>query len=663
MPSASSATCALAADSPRPAPTIIVGTGPVGIRAAHELLRRSAQHPIVLYGDEPWDPYNRARLSSVLAGETDWEGLHNPLRLPPESQVTQYHNCAVQTIDRETQTVIDASGRRQPYTNLILATGARPHVPVIPGLDLPGVHVFNNLADTQQLLARSARSRRALIIGGGVLGLEAARALQRRNISVAILHHNTRLMSRQLDDTASALLLKHILALGIEVFLSQNVRMIQGIQSVTGVQLRDGTELECDTLIVAAGVRPNTQLARDAGLRVQDGIVVDDEMRTSDPNIYAIGDCAEHRQRVYGIVAPGFEQAAVAAHCLLGGQATYQGSFSATQLKIFALPVWSVGRVGEEEHPLMVRNIAYENGEDGVYRKLVLEHNTLIGAIVIGEWSELARLQEAVTAARRLWPWQQVRFRRRGQVWPDQQSDHIAEWPDNTTVCHCTGVTRGTLGQVMAEGGQTLTALAEQTGASRVCGSCAPVLAQLLGQVGDLLPSPGRKSLLTGSVLALLGALCVSLFPAIPYAETVQGGWKFEVLWSDWWWKQVSGYSIVVLSLLGLLMSLRKRWQRFSLAHFAWWRVSHTVLGVLSLVGLVAHTGFRVGDNANFYLLVNFLLLAAVGGLAGSLIAKERQWRSGLACRTRSLATQGHIFLFWPLLVLLGFHILSVYYY
>ena len=660
---ATRASVAAAQESQLPAPTIIVGTGPVGIQAAHELLRRDARHPIVLYGDEPWDPYNRARLSSLLAGEIAWEGIHNPLQLPPGSQVTQHHNCAVRAIDRETRTIIDAQGRRQPYAKLILATGAQPHIPAIPGTDLPGVHVFNNLADTEQILARSARSRRTLILGGGVLGLEAARALQRRTISVGIVHHNMRLMSRQLDDTASALLRDHIIALGIEVFLGENVRLIQGIQSVTGVQLRDGTELECDTLVIAAGVRPNTQLAREAGLRISAGIAVDDEMRTSDPHIYAIGDCAEHRERVYGIVAPGFEQAAVAAHCLLGGQAAYHGSFSSTQLKIFELPVWSVGRVGEEEHPLMVRDIVYKNANDGAYRKLVLEHNTLIGAVVIGEWPEGARLQEAITATRRLWPWQQFRFCRYGQIWPDQQSDNVAEWPDNTTVCHCTGVTRGLLRRAMHEGCQTVNALADRTGASRVCGSCEPLLAQLVGQEGDLQPSPGGKSLLTGSVLAFLGALLIYMLPAIPFAETVQGGWQFEVLWSDWWWKQFSGYSIVVLSVLGLLMSLRKRWQRFSCLHFAWWRVLHSVLGAFTLVVLLVHTGFSLGDNANFYLMANFLLLAIVGALAGGLTAREQLWSGMVARQVRSLSTHSHMFLFWPLIVLLGFHILSVYYY
>ncbi len=661
MPTSPSAPRAVAADISPPAPTVIIGTGPVGIRAAHELLRRDAQHPLVVYGDELWS-YNRARLSSLLAGETSWEEVYNPLRPPFGSQVTSHYDCRVRAIDRDTRTVIDATGRRQAYATLILATGARPRIPTISNLDLPGVQVFHDMIDTEMLLARSAQSRRTLVWGGGVLGLEVARALHSLNISVGIVHHERRLMSRQLDDTAAALLHEHILALGIEVFTGRNIRSIQGSRMVSGVLLSDGTEVECDTLVVVTGVRPNIGLARDAGLRVHHGVVVNERMQTSDPNIYAVGDCAEYGHHVSGTVAPGFEQAAVAAHCLLGGHAVYHGSLSAIQLKIFELPVWSVGRISEEEYPLTVRDMAYRSA-DGGYRKLVLEHNRLIGLIGIGQWPELPRLYEAVTATRRLWPWQRFRFHRYGRIWSEQLADEVAQWPDTTTVCHCTGVTRGQLGRAMAEGCHTRTTLAERTGASQVCGSCAPLLAQLLGEMADLRPSPGRKSLGVGSVLAVLLVTLVCVVPGAPFAETVQGGWKLEVLWSEGWWKQFSGYSLVALAVVGLLISLRKRWSAFSFADFAWWRVLHAALGVLTLLVLVAHTGFSLGNNANLYLMTNFLALAAVGGLAGGLAAGERRWGGMPARRLRHVVTRTHIFLLWPLLVFLGFHILSVYYY
>lgn len=661
MAAASSTPRAVAADISPPAPTVIIGTGPVGIHAAHELLRRDAQHPLVIYGDELWS-YNRARLSSLLAGETSWEDVYNPLRPPSGSRVTSHYDRRVRAIDRDTRTVIDATGRRQAYATLILATGARPRIPAISNLDLPGVQVFHDLIDTEMLLARSARSRRSLVWGGGVLGLEVARALHSLNISVGIVHHEGRLMSRQLDATAAALLHEHILALGIEVFTGRNIRSIQGGQTLSGVLLSDGTELECDTLVVVTGVRPDIELARDAGLHVQHGVVVNERMQTSDPNIYAVGDCAEYGHHVSGTVAPGFEQAAVAAHCLLGGRAVYRGSLSAVQLKIFELPVWSVGRIGEEEQTRTLRDIAYRSA-DGGYRKLVLEHNRLVGLIGIGQWPELPRLYEAAIAIRRLWPWQRFRFHRHGRIWSEQLADEVAQWPDTTTVCHCTGVTRGQLGRAMAEGCRTLTTLAERTGASQVCGSCAPLLAQLLGEIADLRPSPGRKSLGVGSVLAVLLTTLVWLVPAAPFAETVQGGWKLEVLWSDGWWKQVSGYSMVALSAGGLLISLRKRWSAFSFADFAWWRALHAALGVLTLLVLVAHTGFSLGNNMNLYLMTNFLALTAVGGLAGGLAAGEQRWSGRRARRLRHVVTRSHLFLLWPLLVFLGFHILSVYYY
>ena len=661
MPTAPSTLCAVAADGSSSAPTVIVGTGPVGIHAAHELLRRDAQHPLVVYGDELWS-YNRARLSSLVAGEISWGEVYNPLRPPSGSQVISHYDRRVRAIDRDTRAVIDATGRRQAYTTLILATGARPRIPAISNLDLPGVQFFHDLLDTEMLLARSAQSRHTLVWGGGVLGLEIARALHSLDISVGVVHHEGRLMSRQLDATAAALLHDHILALGIEVFTGRNIRSIQGSQTVSGVLLSDGTELACDTLVVATGVRPNIELARDAGLRVHHGVVVNERMQTSDPNIYAVGDCAEYGHHVSGTVAPGFEQAAVAAHCLLGGRAVYRGSLSAVQLKIFELPVWSVGRISEEEQTRTVRDIAYQSAAGG-YRKLVLERNRLIGLIGIGQWPELPRLHEAVTATRRLWPWHRFRFRRYGRIWSEQLTDEVAQWPDTTTVCHCTRVTRGQLGRAMTEGCHTLTTLAERTGASQVCGSCAPLLAQLLGEMADPRPSPGRKSLGAGSVLAVLLVTLVCVVPAVPFVETVQGGWKLEVLWSDGWWKQFSGYSIVALSAVGLLISLRKRWPVFSFADFAWWRAVHAALGVLTLLALVAHTGFSLGNNANLYLMTNFLALAAVGGLAAGLAAGEQRWSGRRARRLRHVMTHSHIFLLWPLLVFLGFHILSVYYY
>jgi nitrite reductase (NADH) large subunit len=295
--------------SPATLPVVIVGAGPVGIKTAQELHRRRTDVPIVIYGDEPSEPYNRVRLSGLLSGELTWQALTRDLALPQTRNVEARLGCAVVSIDRECRTVCDAAGYVQPYSNVVVATGSRPHVPRIPGMSLPGVYTFRDARDVQQLIARRVRTRRTIVLGGGLLGLEAARAMQRFNTHVHVVEHFTRLMMRQLDEAGARLLLEHVQGLGIDVILGDSAVRVLGGDRVSGLALRSGATLECDTIIVATGIQPNIELARAAGLHVGRGIRVNDRMQSSDPLIYAVGECAEHRDRVYGIVAPGLEQA------------------------------------------------------------------------------------------------------------------------------------------------------------------------------------------------------------------------------------------------------------------------------------------------------------------------------------------------------------------
>lgn len=274
-------------------PYIIVGTGPVGIRVAQELLRVAPTHPMLIFGNEPWEPYNRVRLSSLLAGQVTWPEIVNTLEIPRESDIVQHHNCAIVAIDREAKTVTDITGQVHLYTKLILAMGSRPHIPAIPGMDKPGVFTFRDMNDVTRLMARRARSHRTVILGGGLLGIEASRALQRANTEIVMIQHSTRLMGRQLDDDASALLREYVIGLGVKVILSDSVKQVVGDERVSGVQLRSGALIHCDTLVLATGIRPNIELARQVGLRIGHGIKVDDQLRTSDPDIYAVGECAE----------------------------------------------------------------------------------------------------------------------------------------------------------------------------------------------------------------------------------------------------------------------------------------------------------------------------------------------------------------------------------
>ena len=641
------------------APVVIVGAGPTGIRATQELARRRPDQPIVIYGDEPSEPYNRVRLSSFLVGELDWNALTRDTRLPETSTISTRYGCAVTAIDRDQACVLDSAGYRQRYATLVLATGSRPYVPDIPGIGLPGVYTFRDVRDAHRLLARRVRSRRTVVLGGGLLGLEAARAMQRFNTEVVVVEHFTRLMMRQLDAPAAIELLDHVRALGIEVVLGDGVRSIAGDARVSGVQLRSDRALECDTVLVATGIRPNVDLARVAGIHVGRGIRVDDRMLTSDPRIYAIGECAEHRGKVYGFVAPGLEQAAVCAHHIAGGRTNYRGSQIAARLKVLDLPIFSMGPVTEEERLDLGREWHYR--EAGVYRKIVTWRGRLVGALALGPCRELGRLQEAVIRNRHLWPWQILRFTRTGFPWVEAEQDNVCTWPAAAAVCNCTGVTRGQLGAAFAAGCITVESLAARTGASTVCGTCRPLLAQLIGGSTTRGPERGWRWLLGSGGAALTAVLALALL-VVPYAASVQVNLQWDVLWRESAWKQASGFSILGLSALILTLSLRKRVRRFTFGDFPLWRVMHALLGTLTLAALLVHTGGRLGSNLNFALNAVFLGVAGVGAIAGTLIALEHRIGAA-ATRLRRAWTWSHILVFWPLPMLLLLHVFKTYYY
>ena len=638
---------------------VIVGSGPVGVRVAQELHRRAPAQPVVLYGAEQREPYNRVRLSSFLAGELDWDALTRDLALPVDGKLEKRFGCAVVSIDRKARTVSDAAGRLQAYRQLVLATGSTPYVPKIEGIALGGVYTFRSFEDAQRLFARRVRSRCAVVLGGGLLGLEAARAMRRFNTEVVVIEQERRLMPQQLDDEGAALLRAHVERLGIRVITGDGVRRLFGRQRVEAAHLRSGRWIDCDTVVVATGIRPNIELALRAGLAVGRGIRVDDRMRTADPDIFAVGECAEHREVVYGLVAPGLEQAAVAASLIAGGEARYPGSALATRLKVLDLPVFSIGRVREGDKLDLARISIFRSKNDERYGKLVTERGRLLGAIAVGAVPQVGRLQETVMRGRRVSPWQRWRFARTGSPWPAQERGGVAAWPDAVAVCNCTGVTRGELGRALAAGCASADALAAATGASTVCGSCRPLLAELAGSSLEIPSVRGSRVLAGAGAAALLLTLLAVLF-AIPYADTVQLAWTWDVLWRDSFWKQASGYAVLALSVAALAVSLRKRLVQWG--DFALWRVAHALLALLILGALAVHTGARLGANLNFMLMAAFLAVIGLGAVAGGVVALEHRL-GARAARLRRGWTTAHLMVFWPVPVLLGMHVLKSYWF
>lgn len=639
-------------------PIVVVGTGPVGVRVCQELVRQAPERGIVLYGEEPWNPYNRVKLSSLLAGQVKESDVSTLPTIEQLEQVETRFNTQVTEINPGLRLIKDNFGRNQVYSSLILATGARARIPTINGVDMRGVYSFRNMRDVQTLKARQVRSRHVVILGGGLLGLETARAMRMFNTRVTLIEHNMHLMFRHLDDPAAEILREHVMSQGIEVLLRDSVQNINGESRVESLTLRSGRRLECDTMIVATGIIPNVDLARASGIAIGRGIKVDERMRTSKRSVYAVGECVEFNQRTYGTVAPGYEQASVVASNIAGKSAQYVDSLSASRLKVLDCAVYSLGDVDECSRPYK----RYQFTEGQSYRRLNISRGRILGVVSIGEWDELSRIQEAVTGGRRLWPWQIQRFKRTGRIW-NEEALSVNFWPPQAVVCNCTGVTCGEIRSAISGGCISAEAIAGQTGASTVCGTCRPMLMELAGDRSPVKPERGFKPLLIGSMIALLLSLLTFLSPRIPLPDTVQLALEWNLLWTDTFIKQISGFTLLGLSVLAAVLSLRKRINWVSFGKFTGWRVVHVIVGALIVFGLLAHTGFRLGSNMNFWLMFTYTGMLLSGALIGGVIAMQHKLRPLQAKVLRSRFIWTHILLFWPLPALLGFHILKSYYY
>jgi nitrite reductase (NADH) large subunit len=367
-------------------PLVIVGNGMAAARFCEELVERACgRYAIAVIGEEPRLAYNRVLLSSLLADEVSAADVElKPARWWRDRGVTVLYGQPATAIDPAIRRVRLANGASIPYSKLVIATGSRPIRPTAPGMDLRGVRVFRDFADVADL-RRAAGGARAVVIGGGLLGLEAAYGLAKGGAKVTLVHLMDRLMERQLDARSADMLAREVEARGVEVLLGAETTKVEGIRRVEGVRLADGRVIEADLLVVAVGVRPNTALARAAGIDVDRGIIVDDGLQTSVADIHAIGECAEHRGQCYGLVEPAHEQARVLARRLAGVDAHYRGSVLATNLKVSGVRVFSagdfLGAAGTE-------SIVLSDPGLKTYKKLVIANDRLVGAVLFGDTAD-----------------------------------------------------------------------------------------------------------------------------------------------------------------------------------------------------------------------------------------------------------------------------------
>ena len=468
---------------------VVVGNGMAPGRMLEHLFQAAPDaYDVTIFNAEPRVNYDRIMLSPVLSGEKRFADIvvHDDAWYIDHG-ITLHKGCRVVAIDRAGKTVRAADGTVAAYDKLVIATGSTPFVVPVAGHDLPGVLTYRDLDDVEAMLRAASAGGRAVVIGGGLLGLEAAAGLQARGMAVTVLHLMPTLMERQLDPAAGYLLQKALEARGIDVVLRANTHAILGDGRVAGVRLDDGAEIPADIVVMAVGIRPSTQFGRDAGLDVNRGIVVDDAMTTSDPDILALGECVEHRGQCYGLVAPLYEMAKVAALRLAGDRAAaYGGSVTATKLKVTGVDLYSAGDFadGEGREEIVLRDAA-----GGVYKRLVLRDDRILGAVLYGDTADgpwffdLMKRGVDVSAMRETLIFGQ----RYAGGEPLDPTAAVAALPGEAEICGCNGVCKGTILDAIESQGLTgLDAVRAHTKASSSCGSCSGLVESLLSlSLGD----------------------------------------------------------------------------------------------------------------------------------------------------------------------------------
>jgi nitrite reductase (NADH) large subunit len=463
---------------------VIIGNGMAGCRLAEEVLARDPhRYAITIFGAEPRVNYNRIMLSPVLAGEKRFEDIViNDTAWYEANGITLHAGRAVTAIEVAARLVSAEGGLSVPYDRLVLATGSDPVRLHLPGADLAGVVTFRDLDDVEAMVAAADAGGEAVVIGGGLLGLEAAYGLARRGMKASVVHLMDVLMERQLDSAAGFLLTEALAERGVTTLLSAQSEAIVGQDGrVSGLTLKDGRTLPCSLLVMAVGIRPNTELAKAAGLEVGRGVVVDDQMRASDPAVFAIGECAEHRGVAYGLVAPIWDMCRTLADVLTGEEAAaYQGSVLSTRLKVSGVDVFSAGQFAGGEG---CEDVVFRDAGRGVYKRLVLKAGRLAGAVMFGDaadgnwYFDLMRSGADVSEMRETLVFGQAITEGLRGLDP---SSAVAAMADTAEICGCNGVCKETITTAIAGGLSTLDGVRAVTKASASCGSCTPLVEQLL---------------------------------------------------------------------------------------------------------------------------------------------------------------------------------------
>ncbi|MFN4164131.1 MAG: nitrite reductase large subunit NirB [Ferrovibrio sp.] len=467
---------------------VIIGNGMAPGRMLEKLFEAApGRYAVTIFNAEPRVNYDRIMLSPVLSGEKTYEQIviHGDGWYINHG-ITLHKGTRVTAIDRAAKTITTDNGLTEPYDKLVIATGSVPFIIPVPGHTLPGVLSYRDLDDVDAMILAAKSRGNAVVIGGGLLGLEAAAGLAEQGMQVTVVHLMPTLMERQLDPAAGYLLKKAIEERGIRVLTGANTKAITGNGRVEAVELEDGTRIPADLVVMAVGIRPNAALGKQAGLTVNRGIVVDDQMRSSDPDIFALGECVEHRGATYGLVAPLYEMAGVLATTLVGEPAAYNGSVTATKLKVTGIDLFSAGDFAEapDREEIVLRDAAR-----GVYRRLVLKDNRVIGTVLYGDTGDGAWFFQLLREGADIAEMRETLIFGQGYAGgsPLDPMAAVAALPDEAEICGCNGVCKGKItGAITANGLTTLEEVRAVTKASASCGSCTGLVEKLIGlTLGD----------------------------------------------------------------------------------------------------------------------------------------------------------------------------------
>lgn len=481
---------------------VVIGNGMAGMRTVEELLKIAPDiYDITVFGDEPYPNYNRIMLSPVLANEQTIDDIIlNTREWYAENNITLHTSARVNKIDRKNRVVYTEDGASAEYDRLLIATGSKPFMPPIPGKELNGVLGYRDIKDTNDMIEAAKIYKNAVVIGGGLLGLEAANGLRIQGMNVTVIHKNQWLLERQLDKTAGGMLQKNLEAKGLNFLLNKNTEQLvsDGAGRVKSVRFIDGQEIDADLVVMAVGIRPNYALAESAGIYCNKGIVVNDTMQTYDPRVYSVGECVAHRGISYGLVAPLFEMAKVCAtHLANFGIGQYKGSVTSTKLKVTGIDLFSAGDfMGGED----TEEIVLHDSVGGVYKKLIIKNDKIIGSVLFGDttdgswYFQMLRDGKAIHEIRDHLMFGQDSLGNTGH----QGQDKAAAMTNEMEVCGCNGVCKGTIVKAIQDKGLfTIDDVKKQTKAGSSCGSCVGLVEQILASTlgGGYAPPSSSKAI------------------------------------------------------------------------------------------------------------------------------------------------------------------------